>query len=48
MSDTDSHLILDSKTLIDIENVKTILELISRRIENGFIAKKIVEFFLNY
>ena len=39
MSDTDSNLTLDTQTLLDIKNVKTVLEMIPRRVENGCIVK---------
>ena len=39
MSDSDSVLTLDSQTMVDIENVRTVLEMLLRRIENGCIVK---------
>ena len=39
MSDTDSVLTLDSKTVADIENFKTVLDILPRRIEKGCIVK---------
>ena len=39
MSDTDSNLTLDTQTLLDIENIKTVLDMIPRRVEKGCIVK---------
>ena len=39
MSDTDSNLSLDTQTNLEIENVKTMLEMIPRRVENGCVVK---------
>ena len=39
MSDADNVLTLDSKTVIDIENVKAVLDMLPRRIEKGCIVK---------
>ena len=39
MSNTDSNLTLDTQIILDIENIKTVLEMIPRRVENGCIVK---------